>query len=238
MPAMLAVALGLAQAAQSHAGVTELAQKPLPLRKGIGAAHDTVATTSKDAQAFYDQGLAYLHSYVWLEAARSFNQALRLDSNLAIAHAQLAVAYTELNAPAAAREALGRAQTLAAKAGDHDRVHIDARRLQMAAEADASKLPAYRTALDAALVKYPQDEELWLARGQAESPDPAERGQGSVAGSVRFYQNALALAPAHGAAHHYLTHAYENTRRIDDSLIESAAYARMAPEVPHERDMQ
>jgi len=237
MLAVLAVALGLAQAGHSHAAAIELAQKPLPLRKGIGVAHDTVATTSKDAQAFYDQGLAYLHSYVWLEAARSFNQALRLDANLAIAHAQVAVAYTELNAPAAAHDALARAQTLAAKASEHDRTHVEARRLQMAAGADPTRLPAYRAALDAALVKYPQDEELWLARGQAESPDPAERGQGSVAGSVRFYQKALALAPANVAAHHYLTHAYENTGRVDESLTESAAYARMAPEVPHARHM-
>jgi tetratricopeptide (TPR) repeat protein len=240
MLAVVAVALGLAQAGHSHAGAIELAQKPLPLRKGIGAAHDAVATTSKDAQAFYDQGLAYLHSYVWLEAARSFNQALRLDPNLAIAQAQLALAYIELNDPALASEAAARSQALAPKASDHDRVHIDARRLQRAAESDPSKLPAYRAALDSALKKYPHDEELWLARGQAESADPAERGQGSTAASVPFYQKALAtttLAPAHFAAHHYLAHAYENTGRIDESLAESATYARMAPEIPHARHM-
>src|SRR5262249_57466938 len=167
--------------------VLGLAEKPLPLRKGIGTAHDAVATSSKEAQAFYDQGLAYLHSYVWLEAARSFNQALRLDPNLAIADAQLALAYTELNDPALAREAAEKSQTLASKANDHDRAHIDARRLQMAAESDASKLPAYRAALDAALKAYPQDEELWLARREAESPDPSERGQGTVPASAPFH---------------------------------------------------
>ena len=241
--AMFTIALALAQTAHDHpappasTAVLEIAKRPLPLRNGIGAAHDPVATSSKEAQAFYDQGLAYLHSYVWLEAARSFNQAVRLDPNLAVAHAQLAVAYTELNAPAAARDALARAKALAAKAGDHDGAHLDARALQMAAESDASKLSAYRSALDAALAKYPQDDELWLARGQAESSDPAERGQGSAAGSIRFYETALALAPAHFAAHHYLTHAYENTGRIDEALREGATYARMAPEVPHARHM-
>ena len=50
-----------------------------------------------------------------------------------------------------------------------------------AAPADAAKLAAYRAALDAALTRFPLDEEFWLQRGQAESPDPAERGQGSVA---------------------------------------------------------
>jgi len=240
----LAVALALSQDPHQHsappasAGVLEIAQRPLPIRAGIGSAHDSVGTSSKEAQAVYDQGLAYLHSYVWLEAARSFNQALRLDSNLAIAHAQLAVAYTELNAPAAARDALARATALAPKASDHDRAHIEARVLQMEAESDASKLGAYRTALDLALTKYPQDEELWLARGQSESPDPAERGQGSVAGSVRFYEKALALSPTHFAAHHYLTHAYENVGRIDEALREGAIYARMAPNIPHARHMR
>jgi len=197
-----------------------------------------VTTSSKQAQAFYDQGLAYIHSYVWLEAARSFNQALRIDPKLAMAHVYLTVAYTELNAPAAARDALDRAKALAANA--HDRRHVDLRALQMTAEAaprDTARLAAYRTALDEALVKYPLDEELWLSRGQAASPDPAERGQGSVAESVPFYEKALALAPAHFAAHHYLTHAYENSGRFSEALTQGATYAKMAPGVPHARHM-
>src|SRR5262252_917395 len=214
------------------------AERPVALRSGIGAAHDAASTSSKEARAFYDQGLAYLHSYVWLEAARSFNQALRIDPNLALAHVGLTTAYTELDAPAAARTALERAQALA-PAG-HDRRHVELCALRMAAEAaprDETKLAAYRAALDSALAAFPQDEELWLQRGLAESPDPAERGQGSVAGSVPFYQKALALAPGHFAAHHYLTHAYENTGRIAEALAEGATYAKMAPDVPHARHM-
>ena len=78
----------------------EILERPVPLRPGIGRAHDDVHTTSRDAQALYDQGLAYLHSYVWIEAARSFNAALRLDPRLALAHAGLSVALVELNRPA------------------------------------------------------------------------------------------------------------------------------------------
>lgn len=218
----------------------ELAVKPIALRTGIGSAHDPVASSSSNAQAFFDQGLAYLHSYVWLEAARSFNQALRLDPKLAMAHVGLTIAYTELNAPAAAHEALTRAQALAGTATEHDRRHVAARALQMAAEqapADGAKLTAYRAALDEALTRFAADEEFWLQRGQAESPDPAERGQGSVAGSIRYYEKALALAPGHFAAHHYLTHAYENTGRVPDALTHGATYAKMAPSVPHARHM-
>jgi tetratricopeptide (TPR) repeat protein len=239
---ILAVALtpqaGHAHPAPSSAVALELAVRPTAMRTGIGSAHDAVATASKVAQAFYDQGLAYLHSYVWIEAARSFNQALRLDPKLAMAHLGLSIAYVELNAAPAARAALDRAKALAST--DHDQRHVAARALQMAAEeapGDAARLTAYRAALDQALTKFPRDEEFWLQRGQAESPDPAERGQGSVAGSVRFYEKALALAPGHFAAHHYLTHAYENSGRVQEALTRSATYAKMAPAVPHARHM-
>ena len=70
----------------------------------------------KDAQALYDQGLAYLHSFVWIEAARSFNAALRVDPKLALAHVGLSVAYVELSRDADARKAIDAAQALAAAA--------------------------------------------------------------------------------------------------------------------------
>jgi tetratricopeptide (TPR) repeat protein len=220
--------------------LTNLVNRPLTLRSGIGSAHDTVSTSSKQAQAFYDQGLAYLHSFVWLEAARSFNQALRDDPQLAMAHLGLTIAYSELNAPAAAGRALAQAKALAASASDHDRRHIAARSLQAEVEAGpggTERLAEYRALLDAGLKAFPQDEELWLLRGLAESPDPANRGQGSTAESIRFYEQARALAPGHFAAHHYLTHAYENSGRIAQALAEGAAYAKMAPAVPHARHM-
>ena len=227
-----------AHPAPASAVALELAKRPVPIRTGIGSAHDATATSSKQAQAFFDQGLAYLHSYVWVEAARSFNQALRIDSKLALAHLGLTIAYTELNAAPAARTELDLATSLAST--DHDKRHVAARALQMTAEAapgDAAKLTAYRAALDAALAKFPRDEELWLQRGQAESSDAAERGQGSVAGSVRYYEKALALAPAGFAAHHFLAHAFENTGRVQEALTQGSTYAKMAPGVPHARHM-
>src|SRR6185503_11875106 len=71
----------------------ELLSRAVPLRTGIGNSHEEVTTTSKEAQAFYDQGLNYLESYVWIEAARSFHQALRLDPDLGMAY--LGLSYVE-----------------------------------------------------------------------------------------------------------------------------------------------
>ena len=56
---------------------------------------------------------------------------------------------------------------------------------------------AYRKSLDAAIAAFPNDVELLLKRGMAESPDPADRGAGSVSASVPFYERALKVSPNH-----------------------------------------
>jgi tetratricopeptide (TPR) repeat protein len=218
----------------------EIVERPVALRTGIGTAHDSAATASKQAQALYDQGLAYLHSYVWIEAARSFNAALKIDPKLALAHVGLSIAYVELSRPAEANEAIEAVRAISASLPDHDRRHVEVRGLQMAAEdavGDPAKLAAYRKALDAAMAAHPTDVEFVLLRGLAESPDPAERGQGSQAASMKYYSRALAMVPGHFAARHYLAHAFENTGRQKDALDHSAAYATQAAQVSHARHM-
>ena len=76
-----------------------------------------------------------------------------------------------------------------------------------------------------------------LQRGIAESPDPSDRGQGAGHGSIAFFEKALALSPGHFAAQHYLTHAYENTGRLNEAREMGASYAKAAPAIPHARHM-
>ncbi len=217
----------------------ELLQRPLALRTDVGSAHDAITTTSNEAQRYYDQGLAYLHGYMWIQAARAFNQALRLDGRAAMAHVGLSVAYTELNLPALAHESMSRANALASEVSEHERRHIGARQAQVAAEAapgDGSKLTVYRNALDEALRGFPDDVELLLWRGVAHGSDPADRGQGAGADGVPFFERALKLRDT-PAAHHYLTHAYENSGLLAQALEHGQAYAAAAPAVPHAQHM-
>src|SRR5205807_7022635 len=109
----------------------EILERPIAIRAGIGSAHSRVSTRSADAQAMYDQGLAYLHSYVWIDAARSFNQSLRLDPRLALAYVGLSYAYVELSAQGAAHAAVEHARTLAAHASDAERRQIEIRGRQL-----------------------------------------------------------------------------------------------------------
>lgn len=224
----------------------ELLERRVPIRAGIGAAHDDAGTESRQAQAFYDQGLAYLHSYVWIEAARSFHEALRLDPNLTLAHVGLSYCYVELGKAGEAKKAIAAAQTLAARSDDHVKRHVEARALQMAAEdgpRDAARLAAYRKSLDSAIAAFPNDVELLLKRGIAASPDPADRGQGSVLASLPYYERALKIsasgdAPAAGfAARHYSAHALENGARTKEAVDAALRYSSLAPEVPHARHM-
>jgi len=217
----------------------EIVERPVTMRAGVPRAHDDTGSPSKEAQALYDQGLAYLHSFVWIEAARSFNAALRSDPTLAMAHVGLSLAYTELNRPADAQKAFDAAAANPPQDA-HARRHIDVRRLQMFAESapgDAAKLAAYRQALDAAIAAFPKDAEFVLLRGMAESGDAADRGQGSNAASAKYYERALGIAPGYFAAHHFLAHAYENASQQSAALPHAAAFAKQASEIPHARHM-
>lgn len=199
-----------------------------------------VATEVPRAQAFYDQGLAYLHSYVWLEAARSFNEALRADPDLAMAQLGLSYALGELGLGDAARAATAEAERLAARATDRERVRIGIRVRQAAATAqpaDAALQAAYATAKEQALEKYPNDVELLLLIGQAQDPPLASHGIDHESSSLPFYRRALEQAPDYFAVHHYLAHAYENMNRLDLALPHAERFARDASAIPHAHHM-
>ena len=217
----------------------EILERPTPLREGVGKARDAV-TTNPTAQAFYNQGAAYLHGYVWIEAARSFNQALRHDPNLAMAYLGLSYAYSGLEDNEAARGMFSKAQSLASRASEREqrRIEIRGKQLQAMAEPDnLVKLVEYRKSIDAALAVWSDDVELWLLRGNAEEPRPSGRGQRGGAATIAFYEAALKRSPDHFAAHHYLTHTYETIGKADRALVHGEAYARLAPAIPHAQHM-
>jgi tetratricopeptide (TPR) repeat protein len=218
----------------------DLLERPVPLRTGVGNSHEVVTTTSPQAQAFYDQGLNYLESYVWIEAARSFRQALRLDPRIAMAYVGLSRTYSGLDNPEAAKHFLAKAKALAPGSSDRERRRIEIRGKQLEAIEsleDASLFNAYKKSIDDALVASPDDTQLWLIRGNAEEPNASGRGQRGTETSIAFYDRVLRLAPDHASAHHYLVHTYETIGRIDKALEHGERYARLSPSIPHAAHM-
>jgi hypothetical protein len=59
---------------------------------GMGMVDFPITTKSKDAQAFFNQGVAQLYGFWFTEAERSFRGAARLDPNAAMAYWGIAMA--------------------------------------------------------------------------------------------------------------------------------------------------
>jgi protein-disulfide isomerase/Tfp pilus assembly protein PilF len=218
----------------------EILERPVPLRANIGNVHEKVTTSSPEAQAFYDQGLNYLYSYVWIEAARSFHQALRLDPKLAAAYAGLCDVYISLKDIPAARVALDKARELSSAASDLERqkIEIRAKLMDFLDNQNLDKLVAYRKAIYDALMAHPSDPGLWILRGFADEGPGAGRGQTGDVDSIAFYETALAVSPNNSAAHHYLTHSFENIGQTEEALRHSEAYLRFASSIPHAHHMR
>jgi tetratricopeptide (TPR) repeat protein len=252
----LALVFGFACAAAaeqpvSHAGCAaagedvvqpELLERSIVLRKDIGAVHQKVTTSSADAQAFYDQGLTLLHHYVFIDAARSFRQALRSDPDCAMCWMGLARAEQGLERQDATAAAIAKAQALAPKASAKEQTFIALRALQIQAQAapaaeEGDKHAAYKKAIDKALDTYPDDAELWILRGNAEEAGPWGRGQFGRSGSIAFYETALVRSPGHLGAHHYLVHSFENTAHHAEAAEHGKIYAASSPGVAHAQHM-
>jgi tetratricopeptide (TPR) repeat protein len=219
----------------------EILERPLPLRQGIGVVHEKVTTSSPDAQAYYDQGVAYVHSFVWIEAARSFNQALRLDPSLAMADLGLSDVYIGLQDVHAARAAFDKAQSLSGQlsAQEKARITIRARQLDyLDGNGDMQKYFAYRQAIADALAVDPGNSWLWILRGFADEGTPFGHGQGGHSDTVAFYDAALASAPDSFVPHHYLAHTFENMGLAKLALEQSEIYVRLAPAIPHAHHMR
>ena len=218
----------------------EILERPVSLREGIGKISDPVTTPSQEAQAFYNQGVAYLHSYVWIEAARSCNQALRSDPKLALAYVCLSRVYSGLEDQAAAQAALQSVRSLASNLSEREQLRISLRAKQLEAISDiqnAAKHEAYKKAIDEALTKYPDDSELWLLRGNAEEPNAAGRGQRGLVGAIAYYEAVLAISSGNLAAEHYLVHAYESIGHPEEAVKHGEVYARLCPAIPHAQHM-
>ena len=232
---------------ESHSGMIgwvpeDLLNRPVALREGIGTVHCKVSTANPQAQAFYDQGIAYLHSFEWIEAARSFHQALRLDPNLALAYVGLSDAFLGFSDVAAAHSALQHAEQAASSStvSDSERRQVQIRRLLLDwldSGDNLQKYFLYRKAITDAISVTPDDPWLWIQRGFADEGSPQAHGQTGGADTIAFYQTALALAPNQFPAHHYLAHTYETLARTQEALQQSEIYVRMAPAIPHAHHM-
>src|SRR5215467_6467333 len=215
---------------------------PAKLLPGMGTVHLAITTSSPEAQQFFDQGLAQMHSFWAREAERSFLQAAQLDPAAPMPQWGIAMVAAgdwrprfqiDLNtvvlgprvAPAtsrarlAAQKAVELAQT-PGKATDLEKMYIAA----VAARRDvAAKDPeeAFVKGMRGVLAKYPDEVEaqldlaLMIMRGFS-LPDKKPNAPGSME-AVTILRGLLPKAPEHPGLHHYFIHGFEGSTFAKDA---------------------
>lgn len=238
LPAAIAQAQG--NTAVCHTpNATKASAKPATLVEGYGKVHLPVTTKSAEAQSYFDQGLALLHSFWGYEADRSFERAAQLDPECAMA--QWGIAMAAVN-EARRDAAIKRAKELIEKVNEHERLYINAVEARYQGEKASVQnngflgaSDKYQQAMRKIVAFYPDDLDakcflaLALMAGYERDGTPKP---GSVE-SIALLQLVLAKSPNNLAAHHYVIHATESGKRAIDGVPSADVYGSLAPKVGH-----
>jgi tetratricopeptide (TPR) repeat protein len=225
--------------------------------EGMGHVDFAITTKSKEAQAFFNQGVAQLYGFWFGKAEDSFATAAKLDPGAAMAYWGIAMSATGDFIPmyqlaatpipklpavpppsspeALARAAIGQAQSLGNSLTPRERLYIEA----VAARHDPKlqdPLAAYVRAMRRIVETFPDDFEAKaiLALALENGYDAATKApRGGTAESVKILREVLAKDPNHVGANHFLIHALEGSKNLKDALPVANHYAAMAPNIPH-----
>jgi tetratricopeptide (TPR) repeat protein len=216
--------------------MTQLA--PARLAKDLCVLKYRISTSSPECQAFFDQALGYYYSYVWLEAARSFETALLHDPECPLAWWGLSRALERWGRGDHTR-ALLRAHELRDRASPREQMLIKASlqekgQLPGVGDAEARKRAAINT-IDELIALYEDDEEAWYYRAQLAGGSGLFGGKASA---VPFYKALVKINPLHPGANHELLHFYENFRRPALGWVHAENYIKSSPGIPHAFHMQ
>jgi tetratricopeptide (TPR) repeat protein len=217
----------------------------------LGNHHREIATTSKEAQRYFDQGLVLLFAFNHDEAIRSFNEAVQRDPSCVAAWWGIAVANgPHINNPTldkahedAALEALGRAQALKSRASEVESALIDALARRYSTEHAEDRKPldlAYADAMRAVWRAHPRDADvgtlfaesmmdlrpwdLWTHEGK---PQP---------GTIEILETLEAVlkqAPNHPGANHLYIHATEASPHPERAIAAADRLRDLVPGAGH-----
>ncbi|MBK8314678.1 MAG: hypothetical protein IPL01_12005 [Acidobacteria bacterium] len=243
--ALTVIALAMPALAQDNTQVchtpivTKASTAKAVMNEGYGKVNFKVTTGSAEAQAFFNQGLALLHSFWAYEADKSFERAAQLDPECAMA--QWGIAMAAVN-DVRRDQAIKRAKELLAKASDHEKLYISAVEARYLGEKTnvqnngfLGASEPYKQALRKIVALYPQDNEarLFLALALMSGYERDGTPRPGTIEAVSLLQNVLAKDSNHLAAHHYMIHATESGRRPQDGVPSADVYGSLAPKVGH-----
>ncbi len=234
-------------AQHNHAAGESKAAMLLP---GLGNLHHPIATSSSEAQKYFDQGLTLVYGFNHEEAVRSFQRAAELDPKAAMPLWGIALALgPNINmdvtpeAEKAAYEAVQKAVALSAQAPEPERDYIRALANRYTNDPKADlKLAAreYAAAMGQLSRKYPGDLDaatlyadalmnlrpwkLWTADGKPE--------EGTLE-MVAVLESVLRRDPKHIGANHFYIHAVEASPNPERAKASADRLGALTPGAGH-----
>jgi tetratricopeptide (TPR) repeat protein len=220
------------------------------LFQGLGPLHWAIPTRSKEAQAYFDQGLAFLYAFNHEEALRAFGEATRLDPECAMAWWGLSTAHgPHINRPGmdgerakAGFEAAQRAAALHAPAGSKTEALVRAACARFSS-ADAERWPArdraYADAMREAYKAFPKDPEVGALFAEALlnlHPWSLWEGRHPTTGTVEaiaVLRHVLQIAPDHPQALHLWIHLWEASPEPERAVSEADRLRHRMPGLGH-----
>ncbi len=201
------------------------------------------------ADARFRDGLGWLHSFEYEQAARTFAEAAAADPGCGIAYWGLAMSYYHpLWAPPSAaelekgRDALATARR-AGSGSEREQAYVAALET-FYRDSDRrdhkERATAYAAAMGKLHQQYPEDREaavfhaLSLIAAGTMDKDPGfarEKEAGAILNRV------LAVAPDHPGVSHYLIHSFDYPALAELALPAARRYAGIAPASPHAQHM-
>jgi hypothetical protein len=162
---LLVMSLWVVQSQHEH--TTQAAPAPAALLPGLGHLHHPIATASREAQQFFDQGLTLVYGFNHDEAIKAFRRAAELDASSPMPHWGIAFALgpninldVDPEREKAAYEEAQRARALAASAPADERAYVDAlvKRYSNDPKADLKALAVqFKDAMRDLTRRYPDD---------------------------------------------------------------------------------
>jgi tetratricopeptide (TPR) repeat protein len=234
----------------THAASVKPKQESVqPLFQGLGFVHHPVSTKSPLAQRYFDQGLAFAYGFNHDEAERSFVQAAKLDTNLAMAYWGIALVLgPNYNLPgdkergARAAAALRQAQSHQPNATMEERDLIAAlgHRYGSNGEPSGERDAAYANAMREMAHRYPGDPDAQVLFAEA-LMDLHPWQLWSIDGKpnantveiVTVLEGVLKKYPNHIGANHYYIHVVEASSDPGRALPSADRLGHLAPGAGH-----
>lgn len=199
---------------------------------GTGSVEFPATCKNDQVQVFVNQGVGQLHGFWYLEAERSFRQAIAMDPDCAIAYWGCAVA--NINDKDRAKGFIEDAKEHLEKVTEREKRYINSLATYLNDEGDnkEKRALAYMKELEDIVIDYPDDIE---AKAFVALQTWLNRSQGVPIGSYLAVDSLLkevfAAQPMH-PAHHYAIHLWD-TRRPELALESAAKCGPAAPSIAH-----